>query len=105
KLLYNAADLLLMPNIHVDGDMEGFGIVGLEAGSCGLPVIASNIEGIKDFVETRLNGFLVETKNADEFIDKIKMVDKLNNDIIRKTIISNYEWPHITLKYLEIMSK
>ncbi|MDY6769126.1 MAG: glycosyltransferase family 4 protein, partial [Candidatus Nanohaloarchaea archaeon] len=33
--LYNVSDALIMPNVTVDGDMEGFGIVALEAASCG----------------------------------------------------------------------
>jgi len=102
KSLYNSADLLLMPNIHVDGDMEGFGIVGLEAGSCGLPVIASNIEGIKDFVEDEINGFLVEQKNIDKFIERIKMADNFLNENIRKTVLMKYEWPQITMNYFKI---
>jgi len=102
KSLYNSSDLLLMPNIHVDGDMEGFGIVGLEAGSCGLPVIASNIEGIKDFVENEVTGFLVGSKNIDEFIERIKMADNFLNKDIRKRVLMKYEWPHITKKYLDI---
>lgn len=30
------ADLFVMPNVPVEGDMEGFGLVALEASSCGL---------------------------------------------------------------------
>ncbi len=102
KLLYNSADLLLMPNIHVDGDMEGFGIVGLEAGSCDLPIIASNIEGMRDFVEDEINGFLVESKNIDEFIERIKTSNNFFNENIRKRVLMKYEWPQITKKYLEV---
>ena len=41
NVVLNASDIFIMPNIKVDGDIEGFGIVMLEAGSVGLPVIAS----------------------------------------------------------------
>ena len=40
-LLFNTCDIFIQPNIHVDGDMEGFGLTVLEAGSCRLPVIAA----------------------------------------------------------------
>jgi glycosyltransferase involved in cell wall biosynthesis len=40
KILYNTADVFVMPNIKVEGDIEGFGIVAIEASSVGLPVIA-----------------------------------------------------------------
>ncbi len=35
--LYRGADLFVMPNVPVPGDIEGFGVVMLEAGLCGLP--------------------------------------------------------------------
>ncbi len=50
NILYNIADIFVMPNITVPNDVEGFGIVALEAGSCGLPVVATNIQGIRDAV-------------------------------------------------------
>src|SRR5688500_2614734 len=48
--VYQGSDLFVMPNVRVAGDMEGFGLVMVEAGLCGLPVIASRIEGIADVV-------------------------------------------------------
>src|SRR5215217_2876555 len=42
ETLYHGADLFVMPNIPVANDMEGFGLVMLEAGLCGLPTIASS---------------------------------------------------------------
>ncbi len=57
--LYAAATLFVMPNIPVAGDMEGFGIVALEAASRGLPVVASRLDGIPDAVVDGKNGILV----------------------------------------------
>ena len=47
---YRSADVMVMPNIPVRGDMEGFGLVALEAAAAGLPVVASRIEGITDAI-------------------------------------------------------
>jgi glycosyltransferase involved in cell wall biosynthesis len=57
--LFAAADLFIMPNRSVAGDMEGFGLVALEATARGIPVVATGIEGIPDAVIDGKNGFLV----------------------------------------------
>jgi glycosyltransferase involved in cell wall biosynthesis len=57
--LYAAADLFIMPNKTVEGDMEGFGLVVLEAAARGVPVVATGIEGILDAVIDGENGFCV----------------------------------------------
>ena len=64
KALYNASDIFIMPNITIPGDVEGFGIVAIEAGSCGLPVIAGNIQGIRDAVIDGKTGYLVEEERC-----------------------------------------
>ena len=56
---YDASDLFVMPNIPVAGDMEGFGVVILEANEARTPVIASDLEGLQDVVQNGLNGFKV----------------------------------------------
>jgi glycosyltransferase involved in cell wall biosynthesis len=107
KELYNISELLLMPNIPVQGDIEGFGIVALEAGSCGRPVIASKIEGLTDSVKNGINGILVEHSNSMEYV---KAVSKLLGDDyqyvlssikIREYILNTYSWEKIALLYLE----
>lgn len=106
KLLYNIADVFIIPNIPVKGDTEGFGIVAIEAASCGLPVVASNLEGIKDAIKDGKNGFLVESYNADGFIDVINKL--LGGDENRKEFgkrareftKKHYNWNKITQKYL-----
>ncbi|MDD4846836.1 MAG: glycosyltransferase, partial [Petrimonas sp.] len=65
------ADLFIMPNISVPGDIEGFGLVALEASIRGTFVIASGIEGITDAVTDSKNGCLLPSENASVWIDKI----------------------------------
>jgi len=45
-----SSTLFVMPNVPVSGDMEGFGLVCIEAASVGLPVVAAELEGIADAV-------------------------------------------------------
>ena len=69
--LYRGADLFVMPNIPVAGDMEGFGVVMLEAGLCGLPSVAAALEGIRDVITEGVNGHLVPSGAADAFVRAI----------------------------------
>jgi phosphatidyl-myo-inositol dimannoside synthase len=70
--LYRGADLFIMPNIPVPGDMEGFGVVMLEAGLAGLPVIAADLEGIRDVVAEGRNGHFVRSGDAAGFASAIE---------------------------------
>ncbi|MFA5776839.1 MAG: glycosyltransferase family 4 protein [Parcubacteria group bacterium] len=107
NILFNACDLFIQPNIKVPSDMEGFGISVIEAASCKIPVIASNLEGLKDAIINEENGFLVESENTDAWIRKIN--ELLADDNFRKEfgekarqfVIENYRWEIIAEKYLE----
>lgn len=71
RTLYRGGDLFIMPNIHVPGDIEGFGVVMLEAGLCGLPVLAADLEGISDVIREGENGRLLPSRDAAAFADAI----------------------------------
>ena len=60
-----------MPNVPVPGDMEGFGVVMLEAGFCGLPTVAARLEGIQDAIRDGENGTLLPSGNAPAFAQEI----------------------------------
>jgi len=108
KFTYNISDVLIMPNISVEGDMEGLGIVALEASSCNLPVVGSDLEGIIDVLLEGEMGILVPSLDAKEF--KRKVLHLLSNDNFRCDIgkkarnlaLKNFLWPTITKKYLQI---
>lgn len=107
--LYQISDIFVMPNIPVKGDMEGFGIVLLEASSAGLPVVASNIEGIKDAIIDDMNGILVNPYDNKRYKDII--LDLLINDKKRinfgkksKEVTNKmYNWNEISQRYLDVL--
>ena len=104
KLLYNASDIFIMPNITVPGDVEGFGIVALEAGSCGLPVVASNIQGLRDAVINGKTGYLIQVGDVEGFLERIKMMDLTKEDI-RSIVISTFDWAQIYKTYKNALTK
>lgn len=57
---YNACDVFAMPNREINGDTEGFGMVFIEAGACGKPVIAGLAGGTGAAVVDGVTGLRVE---------------------------------------------
>ena len=53
---YNAADVFIMPNREEGTNVEGFGIVFLEANACGIPVIGGRSGGTVDAIADGLFG-------------------------------------------------
>jgi glycosyltransferase involved in cell wall biosynthesis len=66
-LLYGSADALVMPNLPQAGDMEGFGLVAVEAVMAGLPVVAADLEGLGDAVPSGPISWRVPTGDAAAF--------------------------------------
>jgi phosphatidylinositol alpha-1,6-mannosyltransferase len=56
---YNACDVFVMPAREEPGDIEGFGLVFLEAGACGKPVIGARAGGVTDAIVDGTTGLLV----------------------------------------------
>ncbi len=104
KTIYNTANMFVMPNIKVNGDMEGFGIVALEASSCGLPVIASNLEGIASAIVNNGNGLLVEPKNVNSFLRGIKLAKTLSRNKVKEFTNKNFAWEKIARNYINEIS-
>ncbi|MGA8180258.1 MAG: glycosyltransferase family 4 protein, partial [Desulfobacterales bacterium] len=104
NLLYNGSNVFILPNITVEDDVEGFGIVAIEAGSCGLPVVASNIQGIRDAVLDGRTGCLVPERDAESFMNAISTMS-LRKDQIKSTVAGNFGWTHIYEKYRNVFEE
>lgn len=109
--VYTHADAFIMPNIHVDGDMEGFGLVAVEAGLAGLAVFASGIEGIRDAVIDGKNGWVMESGNAAQYADRIKDLCAKREEYRKKAAEysiytrENYSWSSVCRKYVSLFEK
>lgn len=78
-MFYSACDLFAMPCRELsDGDVEGFGIVYLEANTYGKPVIAGNSGGAVEAVENNINGVVVDPLNVSEIANAA--IDLLINE-------------------------
>ncbi len=64
---YRTANIYCMPNrVTKNGDTEGFGLVFLEAGACGLPVIGGRAGGVVDAIVAGETGLLVDGRSHSE---------------------------------------
>jgi len=101
----SAADVFVMPNIKVEGDAEGFGLVALEASLRGTPVIAAGIEGITSAITHGENGLLVPSQDTDAWIQTITTLlsDKARlaelSDRGRLHSKDNYSWSKMAEEY------
>jgi len=112
KIFLGAADLVVSPNIKIPGTMEGFGINAIESTACGRVVIASALEGLKDAIIDGENGFLVESGNADAWVQKINEILSLSDETrsefgekAKKYTIEHFSWNKIARRYLEEIKK
>jgi glycosyltransferase involved in cell wall biosynthesis len=111
RALYLLSHVFVMPNIQVPGDMEGFGIVALEASSMGLCTVASRLEGITDAIKHGRNGFLVEPENRNEFITTLmgllrdSRTRKALGEKFRDFTLANYSWDRIINRYTTLFEQ
>lgn len=68
----------------LSSDTEGLPNAVLEYISFGLPVVATNVGGVKEIIKDGINGYIVKKNNSDEMAKKIELL--LNSKSLRKKI-------------------
>ena len=81
---YNLADLYVMPNSEDKGDVEGFGMVFLEANACGKPVVGGRSGGTGEAVLDGKTGMLVDPSDPSELIKTLRCLT--DNEALLKTL-------------------
>lgn len=107
KSLLTNAQAFLMPNIEVAGDMEGFGLVCLEASTAGTIVVASELEGITSAVTHNYNGLLLASKNQNAWVEQLQAIledpthyKKLSLQFKQNTL-KQYSWDIMARSYCQ----
>ena len=72
-----AADALVFPVLDLPGDVEGFGMVAIEAAAHGLPTVAFNAGGVPDAVKEEISGHLLDAQDYQSMTRRV--IDLLHN--------------------------
>ncbi len=99
---YRAADVLVMPSRS-----ETFGLVAAEAQACGLPVIASDVGGLRYVVRSGVSGRIVQTLEPADFAHAL--VDVLDDPGERTRLAAGavrnavkFSWPSTARRLLGV---
>ena len=102
KAILHEADLFILPSLH-----EPFGIVALEAWAAGLPVLASGVGGLADFITPERNGLFFDPEKPESLILAYKRL--ADDPGLRKKLIAHaredvraYGWPALTDRLLHL---
>ena len=101
---FSTADILCLPSHR-----EGFGTVVIEAASCAIPTLCSNIYGLHDAVINNKTGFFHEVGSIDDIKKKMLYIIK-NKKLVkgygisaRKKILTDFEQSVITKRLLSFI--
>ena len=81
---YRAADVHVFPGRDVSGDVEGFGMVAVEAAAHGLLTVAFAVGGVPDAVDDGVSGTLVRAGDYGACADAINTILRHGRDETRR---------------------
>lgn len=97
--LYRAADAFVLTSL-----LEGFSSALLEAMAAGLPIIATNVSGIRDVIQSGENGLLIPSgdeaafaRAMSEVSESASLREKLTEGA--RASAEPYTWPRVTAAY------
>jgi phosphatidylinositol alpha-1,6-mannosyltransferase len=98
---YRRSNLFVLPNRQVGNDVEGFGIVLLEAQACATAVIAGDSGGTREALEVDKTGYILDCRDpealstaiSDLFDNPEKLIATGVNG--RNLVLSKFDWPRV----------
>ncbi len=110
--LFQNCEFFIMPNRPILGDMEGFGIVFLEAGIFGKAVIGGDNGGVPDAVVHRQTGLLVDTSRDEKPLSEAmvlllteRSLSKQMGENGRLRAVSSFDWQQIATNFVSEINK
>lgn len=105
RSLLASASYFVQPNIEVPGDVEGFGIAVIEASACGVMVLASDLQGLRDSVITGQTGDRLPAGAASAWADYLlhNPQPRLRADAISAATIAAFSCKAVSARYRELV--
>lgn len=103
---YKAADIfMLLSENQPNGDVEGFGIVALEANQQGLPVVGAKFCGVEDAVSEGISGYLVDGDNVSEITQAVDwcIQNRENLAVGASHWAEAHDWEKIVQSYVSLL--
>ena len=105
-LHYNLADIFVLPSIDKS---EAFGMVLVEAMACGVPVMASNLPGVRSVFQNGVQGYTVAPNSVRHL--RAKLEDYLRHPqrrwkmgrAARELVERKYSWEKVAEKIKEVL--
>ncbi|MFZ5845275.1 MAG: glycosyltransferase family 4 protein [Patescibacteria group bacterium] len=95
--LYQKAKAFLFPTLWE----EPFGLVAIEALSCGTPVIAYPNGGLPEIIKDGVNGYLVS--GLTQMIEKISQIKAIDRGACRQSVEEKFTLDHMVAKYEQVL--
>ncbi|MEM2998074.1 MAG: glycosyltransferase family 4 protein [Thermoproteota archaeon] len=107
---YAECDVFAMPSRQTATDVEGFGMVFLEAGFFGKPSVGTRTGGIPEAVLDGKTGILISQNDVEALRDALSLLLK-NRQLARRLgekarerVLSEFSWKKATLRFIELFS-
>ena len=102
KAIMHEADVFVLPSLH-----EPFGIVALEAWAAGIPVLASGVGGLGDFITPERNGLFFDPEDPASLVRTYQRL--IRDPELRERLVTTaredvraYGWPALTDRLLTL---
>lgn len=101
---FSRMDVLVLPS-----EAEGFGLVLIEAMAAGVPVVGTDVPGIRDVVRDGFNGLLAPARNPEALASAIRRI--LRDVSLRSTLVDNatndvrrrFSWEAVLPRYKRLL--
>jgi phosphatidylinositol alpha-1,6-mannosyltransferase len=107
---YQQCDLFILPNRTINNDIEGFGMVLVEAQSCGKPVIAGDSGGTKETMLLGKSGVVIDATQPSNIAstvvgmlsDEQKLTDMGSKG--REHVLQSLDWKALVQRAKELFA-